>query len=98
MPAIPMSEKMVAWLFHLKNSVRLLSTKVNLFYALICKHSLIRVETFVAKIGGGQRLGNVAEGLYNQSKRAMTHGTCHSVGVAGHALHGAMDMILENGA
>jgi hypothetical protein len=33
-------------------------------------------------------LGNVAEGLYKQGKRAMPHGTCPSVGVAGHALHG----------
>ncbi|TVY46179.1 Berberine bridge enzyme-like 12 [Lachnellula cervina] len=44
--------------------------------------------TFIAKIGAGQRLGNVAEALYKQGKRALPHGTCPGVGVAGHALHG----------
>jgi hypothetical protein len=42
----------------------------------------------VAKIGAGQRLGNVALALYAQGKRALPHGTCPGVGIAGHALHG----------
>ncbi|CZR56892.1 related to reticuline oxidase precursor; berberine bridge enzyme [Phialocephala subalpina] len=45
-------------------------------------------STFIVKIGAGQRLGNVAEAIYNQGKRAMPHGTCAGVGIAGHALHG----------
>jgi hypothetical protein len=42
----------------------------------------------VAKIGAGQRLGNVAIALFDQGKRALPHGTCPGVGIAGHALHG----------
>ncbi|KAG9232107.1 glucooligosaccharide oxidase-like protein [Amylocarpus encephaloides] len=45
-------------------------------------------STFVAKIGAGQRLGNVALALYAQGKRALPHGTCPGVGIAGQALHG----------
>ncbi|TVY89190.1 Berberine bridge enzyme-like [Lachnellula willkommii] len=54
------------------------------------KFSEITVDqtTFIAKTGAGQRLGNVAEALYKQGKRALPHGTCSGVGVAGHALHG----------
>ncbi|TVY39329.1 Berberine bridge enzyme-like [Lachnellula subtilissima] len=54
------------------------------------KFSDITVDqtTFIAKIGAGQRLGNVAEALYKQGKRALPHGTCPGVGVAGHVLHG----------
>lgn len=33
-------------------------------------------ENGVAAVGGGIRLGNLAEGLYAQGKRAMPHGTC----------------------
>lgn len=45
------------------------------------------IASSIAKIGAGQRLGNVAEALYSQGKRAMPHGTCSGAGVAGHALH-----------
>ncbi|KAH6668898.1 glucooligosaccharide oxidase-like protein [Halenospora varia] len=45
-------------------------------------------STFVAKIGAGQRLGNIATALYSQGKRALPHGTCAGVGIAGHSLHG----------
>lgn len=45
-------------------------------------------DTFIAKAGGGQRLGNVATAIYDQGKRALPHGTCAGVGVGGHALHG----------
>ncbi|KAF4626196.1 hypothetical protein G7Y89_g11962 [Cudoniella acicularis] len=45
-------------------------------------------STFIAKVGAGQRLGNVALALYAQGQRALPHGTCPGVGIAGHALHG----------
>ncbi|KAE8440923.1 hypothetical protein EG329_006320 [Mollisiaceae sp. DMI_Dod_QoI] len=45
-------------------------------------------STFIVKIGAGQRLGNVATAIYDQGQRAMPHGTCGGVGIAGHALHG----------
>ncbi|KAI6327834.1 hypothetical protein MCOR34_000336 [Pyricularia oryzae] len=42
----------------------------------------------VAKVGGGVRLGNLANTLYNQGKRAVSHGTCPGVGIGGHFTHG----------
>ena len=42
----------------------------------------------VARVGGGVRLGDMALGIYNQSQRALPHGTCPGVGVGGHASHG----------
>lgn len=42
----------------------------------------------VAQVGGGARLGNIATGIYNQSKRALPHGVCPGVGIGGHATHG----------
>ncbi|KAK3936648.1 putative FAD-linked oxidoreductase YvdP [Diplogelasinospora grovesii] len=45
-------------------------------------------STGIAVIEGGSRLGHVASELYNQGKRAFSHGTCPGVGVGGHALHG----------
>ncbi len=41
-----------------------------------------------AKVGAGVRLGDLALSLYNQSQRALPHGTCPGVGVGGHATHG----------
>lgn len=49
---------------------------------------LTKKATFIAKIGSGQRLGNIALALYSQGERALPHGTCPGVGVGGHALHG----------
>ncbi|KAH6967947.1 hypothetical protein AUP68_17386 [Ilyonectria robusta] len=46
-----------------------------------------------AKIQPGARLGHVATELYNQGKRAISHGTCPGVGVGGHALHGGYGMV-----
>lgn len=45
---------------------------------------------FIAKVGGGVRLGNLALGIYNKNnaKRALPHGTCPGVGLGGHATHG----------
>ncbi|KAF3934813.1 hypothetical protein ABW20_dc0110552 [Dactylellina cionopaga] len=44
--------------------------------------------TNIATIQPGARLGNVAQALYNQGKRAISHGTCPGVGIGGHVLHG----------
>ncbi|KAK0559649.1 hypothetical protein OC861_006577 [Tilletia horrida] len=41
-----------------------------------------------AFIEPGARLGDVVKELWTQGKRAMTHGTCPTVGVGGHALCG----------
>ncbi|KAI5458305.1 hypothetical protein BGZ63DRAFT_416674 [Mariannaea sp. PMI_226] len=46
-----------------------------------------------AKVQPGARLGHVATELYNQGKRAISHGTCPGVGVGGHALHGGYGMV-----
>ncbi|KAM7218258.1 putative FAD-linked oxidoreductase YvdP [Rhypophila decipiens] len=48
--------------------------------------------TGIARVEGGARLGHVASELYNQGKRAVSHGTCPGVGVGGHALHGGYGM------
>ncbi|GAB0137214.1 hypothetical protein EsDP_00005490 [Epichloe bromicola] len=45
-------------------------------------------EDGFAKIQPGARLGRVAMELYNQGGRAIPHGSCPGVGVAGHVLHG----------
>ncbi|AEO62186.1 uncharacterized protein THITE_2106069 [Thermothielavioides terrestris NRRL 8126] len=44
--------------------------------------------TQIATVQPGARLGHVATVLYEQGKRAFSHGTCPGVGVAGHSLHG----------
>ncbi|KFY77009.1 hypothetical protein V499_03529 [Pseudogymnoascus sp. VKM F-103] len=49
-------------------------------------------ETGIATIGPGARLGDVATRIYNQGKRAFSHGTCPGVGVGGHVLHGGYGM------
>lgn len=45
-------------------------------------------EDGVARVGAGTRLGNLGLAIYEQGKRALTHGLCKSVGVGGHFLHG----------
>ncbi|KAF1965855.1 FAD-binding domain-containing protein [Bimuria novae-zelandiae CBS 107.79] len=42
----------------------------------------------VVKVGSGVRLGNLAQGVYDQGKRAISHGTCPGVGIGGHFTHG----------
>lgn len=42
----------------------------------------------VAKVGGGLRLGNLAQRIYDQGNRALSHGTCPGVGIGGHFTHG----------
>jgi FAD/FMN-containing dehydrogenase len=44
--------------------------------------------TGIAKVGGGVRLGNLAQGVWDQGKRAISHGTCPGVGIGGHFTHG----------
>lgn len=46
----------------------------------------------VAQVGGGVRLGNMALGIFNQSQRALPHGTCPGVGIGGHASHGGFGL------
>lgn len=46
------------------------------------------IETGVATVGGGVRLGNLALGIYAQGERALPHGTCPGVGIGGHATQG----------
>ncbi|KAK3313725.1 hypothetical protein B0H66DRAFT_359042 [Apodospora peruviana] len=45
-------------------------------------------STQIATVQAGARLGHVATVLYQNGKRAFSHGTCPGVGVAGHSLHG----------
>lgn len=45
-------------------------------------------KTWVASVGGGVRLGNLALGIYAQGQRALAHGTCPGVGIGGHFTHG----------
>jgi hypothetical protein len=45
-------------------------------------------KTNIAKVGGGVRLGNLAQGIWDQGKRALPHGTCPGVGIGGHFTHG----------
>lgn len=48
----------------------------------------VDTATNIAKVGGGVRLGNLAQGIYDQGKRALPHGTCPGVGIGGHFTHG----------
>ncbi|RMZ67228.1 glucooligosaccharide oxidase [Pyrenophora seminiperda CCB06] len=45
-------------------------------------------STGIAAVGGGVRLGNLADGIYNQGKAAVAQGTCPGVGIGGHYTHG----------
>ncbi|KAH3955534.1 hypothetical protein HBI56_018940 [Parastagonospora nodorum] len=42
----------------------------------------------IATVGGGVRLGNLADALWNQGKASISHGTCPGVGIGGHYTHG----------
>ncbi|KAF2688965.1 Glucooligosaccharide oxidase [Lentithecium fluviatile CBS 122367] len=44
--------------------------------------------TNIVKVGGGVRLGNLAQGVWDQGKRGISHGTCPGVGIGGHFTHG----------
>ncbi|KAK6540612.1 hypothetical protein TWF694_008007 [Orbilia ellipsospora] len=45
-------------------------------------------STQLARVGGGARLGNIAQTLYDQAKRGIPHGTCPSVGMGHPSLGG----------
>ncbi|KAK2763247.1 hypothetical protein FQN54_009883 [Arachnomyces sp. PD_36] len=45
-------------------------------------------ETGIASVGPGALLGKVASELFDQGERALSHGTCPTVGLGGHVLHG----------
>ncbi|TVY84607.1 FAD-linked oxidoreductase azaL [Lachnellula suecica] len=50
-------------------------------------------STQIATIGVGSRLGNVAQALYSQGGRAISHGTCPGVGIGGHVAGGGYGYI-----
>ncbi|KAI8626371.1 Glucooligosaccharide oxidase [Xylariaceae sp. FL1651] len=52
----------------------------------------LNTETNIATAEPGTRLGHLAVELWAQGKRAISHGTCPGVGVAGHALHGGFGL------
>lgn len=63
-------------------------------------------STGIVKVGGGVRIGNLADGIFNQGQRAVPHGTRPGVGIGGQFTHGgygltsrhwglAMDTIVE---
>ncbi|KAI1171901.1 FAD binding domain-containing protein [Nemania sp. FL0916] len=49
-------------------------------------------NTNTATAEPGTRLGHLAVELWGQGKRAIAHGTCPGVGLAGHALHGGFGL------
>lgn len=50
----------------------------------------------IATVGGGVRLGNLADGIYNQGGAALAHGTCPGVGIGGHFTHGGYGQTSRN--
>ncbi|EGG03687.1 uncharacterized protein MELLADRAFT_90001 [Melampsora larici-populina 98AG31] len=52
------------------------------------KTIFVHQSTGQAVIGTGNRLGDMAIGLYSQGGRAIPHGTCPYVGIGGHAAFG----------
>ncbi|KAI5780263.1 hypothetical protein DFH27DRAFT_488785, partial [Peziza echinospora] len=56
----------------------------------------IDIDGKSAYIGAGNRLGRVALQLYDRARRAIPHGLCPRVGVAGHALHGGFGFSSRN--
>ncbi|GJJ10295.1 hypothetical protein Clacol_004521 [Clathrus columnatus] len=49
---------------------------------------VVNQTTWRATIGGGARLEEVTNGLYDQGKRTIAHGICPQVGIGGHATVG----------
>ncbi|KAF2826187.1 FAD-binding domain-containing protein [Ophiobolus disseminans] len=50
----------------------------------------------IATVGGGVRLGNLADGIWNQGQASLSHGTCPGVGVGGHLTHGGYSHTSRN--
>ncbi|KAJ4423203.1 hypothetical protein N0V82_002197 [Gnomoniopsis sp. IMI 355080] len=53
-------------------------------------------NTKIATVQAGARLGNVASELLKQGGRAIAHGSCPGVGIAGHILHGGYGWASHN--
>lgn len=53
-------------------------------------------NTNVATVGAGVRLGHLATQLHIQGGRAIAHGSCPGVGIAGHLLHGGYGWASHN--
>lgn len=53
-------------------------------------------STNVATVEAGARLGHVANELLKQGGRAIAHGSCPGVGIAGHMLHGGYGWASHN--
>lgn len=53
-------------------------------------------NTHIATVGAGARLGYVATELHKQGGRAIAHGSCPGVGIAGHLLHGGYGWASHN--
>lgn len=49
---------------------------------------MLAKDGVTAIVGGGVRLGSMAKDLYDQNKRAVSHGICPPVGIGGHSTHG----------
>lgn len=52
--------------------------------------------TKIATVQAGARLGHVASELHKQGGRAIAHGSCPGVGIAGHILHGGYGWASHN--
>ncbi|KAK2765985.1 hypothetical protein FQN54_007500 [Arachnomyces sp. PD_36] len=50
-------------------------------------------DTGIATVGSGLRTGVVAQAIFDDSERAISHGTCPSVGISGLTLHGGYGLI-----
>jgi hypothetical protein len=50
----------------------------------------------IATVGGGVRLGNLADGIWNQGMASVSHGTCPGVGIGGHYTHGGYSHTSRN--
>lgn len=53
-------------------------------------------KTNIATVEAGARLGHVAHELLRQGGRAIAHGSCPGVGIAGHMLHGGYGWASHN--
>lgn len=53
-------------------------------------------NTKIATVEAGARLGHVASELLRQGGRAIAHGSCPGVGIAGHILHGGYGWASHN--
>ncbi|CAN8098168.1 unnamed protein product [Discula destructiva] len=56
----------------------------------------VDTSTQIATVEAGARLGHVASELHMQGRRAIAHGSCPGVGIAGHLLHGGYGWASHN--